>query len=93
MSFGKTEGDAFNQNIAFMLQKNEADGPYYHQEWQGMPQTKPIISGGMKALRLPALFENLGHSNVILTAGGIAFGHRVGPKHGAIPCGKGDVWM
>jgi len=58
MSFGKTEGDAFNQNIAFMLQKNEANGPYYHQEWQGMPQTKPIISGGMKALRLPAFFEN-----------------------------------
>ena len=54
---------------------------------------EPIISGGMKALRLPALFENLGHSDVILTAGGIAFGHRVGPKHGAIPCGKGDVWM
>jgi ribulose 1,5-bisphosphate carboxylase large subunit-like protein len=44
-------------------------------------------------LGLPALFENLGHSDVILTAGGIAFGHRVGPKHGAIPCGKGDVWM
>jgi ribulose-bisphosphate carboxylase large chain len=39
MSFGKTEGDAFNQNIAFMLQKNEANGPYYHQEWQGMPLT------------------------------------------------------
>jgi ribulose 1,5-bisphosphate carboxylase large subunit-like protein len=35
-----------------------------------MPQTTPIISGGMSALRLPAFFENLGHSNVILTAGG-----------------------
>ena len=27
-----------NQNIAFMLQKDEADGPYYHQEWQGWTQ-------------------------------------------------------
>jgi ribulose-bisphosphate carboxylase large chain len=32
------EGDASNQNIAFMLQKDEADGPYYHQEWQGWTQ-------------------------------------------------------
>jgi ribulose-bisphosphate carboxylase large chain len=70
MSFGKMEGDASDKNIAFMLQEDEADGPYYHQEWQGMPQTTPIISGGMNALRLPAFFENLGHSNVILTAGG-----------------------
>jgi ribulose-bisphosphate carboxylase large chain len=38
MSFGKVEGDASNQNIAFMLQKDEADGPYYHQEWQGWTQ-------------------------------------------------------
>ena len=41
-----------------------------------MKQTTPIISGGMNALRLPAFFENLGHSNVILTAGGGSFGHK-----------------
>jgi ribulose-bisphosphate carboxylase large chain len=73
-----------------MLQEEEADGPYYHQEWQGMPQTTPIISGRMNALRLPAFFENLGHSNVILTAGGGAFGHKAGPKQGAISCGQGE---
>merc|ERR1711998_623156 len=83
MSFGKMEGDASDKNIAFMLQDDEADGPYYHQEWQGMPQTTPIISGGMNALRLPAFFQNLGHSNVILTAGGGSFGHKDGPKQGA----------
>jgi ribulose-bisphosphate carboxylase large chain len=49
MSFGKMECDASNQNIAFILQKNEADGHYYYQEWQGMLQTKPFISGGVKA--------------------------------------------
>ena len=70
MSFGKMEGDASDKNIAYMLQDDEADGPYYRQEWQGMKETTPIISGGMNALRLPAFFENLGHSNVILTAGG-----------------------
>merc|ERR1711988_271497 len=84
MSFGKMEGNAF------MLQDDVADGPYYTQEWEGMPETTPIISGGMNALRLPAFFQNLGHSNVILTAGGGAFGHKDGPKQGAISCGQGE---
>merc|ERR1711903_380251 len=93
MSFGKMEGDASDKNIAFMLQDDEADGPYYRQEWSGMPETTPIISGGMNALRLPAFFQNLGHSNVILTAGGGAFGHKDGPKQGAISCAQGeDAW-
>merc|ERR1711981_1043395 len=87
------EGDASDKNIAFMLQDDSAPGPYYHQEWEGMPQTTPIISGGMNALRLPAFFQNLGHSNVILTAGGGSFGHKDGPKQGAISCGQGeDAW-
>jgi len=90
MSFGKMEGDASDKNIAFMLQDDAADGPYYHQTWEGMKQTTPIISGGMNALRLPAFFENLGHSNVILTAGGGSFGHKDGPKQGAISCGQGE---
>jgi hypothetical protein len=90
MSFGKMEGDASDKNIAFMLQEDEADGPYYHQTWEGMKQTTPIISGGMNALRLPAFFENLGHSNVILTAGGGAFGHKDGPKQGATSCRQGE---
>jgi len=59
-----------------------------------MKQTTPIISGGMNALRLPAFFENLGHSNVILTAGGGAFGHKDGPKQGATSCRQGEeAWM
>eukprot|EP00413_Alexandrium_margalefii_P050024 CAMPEP_0204610778 /NCGR_PEP_ID=MMETSP0661-20131031/61682_1 /ASSEMBLY_ACC=CAM_ASM_000606 /TAXON_ID=109239 /ORGANISM="Alexandrium margalefi, Strain AMGDE01CS-322" /LENGTH=647 /DNA_ID=CAMNT_0051622603 /DNA_START=89 /DNA_END=2032 /DNA_ORIENTATION=+ len=90
MSFGKMEGDASDKNIAFMLQDDEADGPYYRQPWEGMIQTTPIISGGMNALRLPAFFENLGHSNVILTAGGGAFGHKDGPKQGATSCRQGE---
>merc|ERR1712050_565401 len=48
------------------------------------------ISGGMNALRLPAFFENLGHSNVILTAGGGSFGHKDGPKQGAMSCRQGE---
>merc|ERR1712066_1106402 len=90
MSFGKMEGDASDKNIAFMLQDDEADGPYYHQTWEGMKQATPIISGGMNALRLPAFFENLSHSNVILTAGGGAFGHKDGPKQGATSCRQGE---
>merc|ERR1719464_667058 len=88
------EGDASDKFIAYMLQQDEADGPYYHQEWEGMVQTTPIISGGMNALRLPAFFENLGHSNVILTAGGGAFGHKDGPKQGAMSCRQGEeAWI
>jgi hypothetical protein len=47
MSFVEMEGDASDKNIAIMLQKDKADGPCYHQEWQSMPQTKPTISGGL----------------------------------------------
>jgi hypothetical protein len=43
------EGDASDKGIAYMLQQDEADGPYYHQEWEGMPETTPIISGGVNA--------------------------------------------
>ena len=48
-----------------------------------MNQTTPIISGGMNALRIPGFFENLGHSNLVLTAGGGAYGHVDGPAAGA----------
>ena len=44
----------------------------------------------MIALRLPAFFKTLGHSNVILTASGDAFGHRDGPKQGATSCRQGE---
>eukprot|EP00438_Fugacium_kawagutii_P013509 Skav208902 [mRNA] locus=scaffold270:550072:550512:- [translate_table: standard] len=33
-SFGKMEGDASDKNIAYMLQDDEADGPYYPPEWR-----------------------------------------------------------
>ncbi len=83
MGFGKMEGDPADKRIAYMLERNEADGPYYRQDWKRMPSTTPIISGGMNALRLPAFFDNLGHSNIIQTSGGGAFGHKDGPTAGA----------
>ena len=78
------EGNASDMNIAFMLKGDVADGPYVTQEGKSMKQTTPIISGDLNALRLLAFVENLGHSNVILTAGGGASGNKDGPKHGAI---------
>jgi ribulose-bisphosphate carboxylase large chain len=83
MSFGKMEGEAGDTDMAYMIQRDSADGPYYHQEWAGMKPTTPIISGGMNALRMPGFFENIGHSNLILTAGGGAYGHVDGPAAGA----------
>ncbi|MBZ4022478.1 ribulose 1,5-bisphosphate carboxylase [Rhodobacter sp. TJ_12] len=83
MGYGKMEGDASDKIMAFMLTDDAAMGPYYHQEWLGMKPTTPIISGGMNALRLPGFFDNLGHSNVIQTSGGGAFGHLDGGTAGA----------
>lgn len=84
MGFGKMEGDAKDKNIAYMLERDEADGPYFHQPWWGMKACTPMISGGMNALRLPAFFDNLGHSNFCQTSGGGAFGHLDGPTAGAL---------
>ena len=83
MSFGKMEGEEADRAIAYMLEQDSADGPYFHQEWAGMNPTTPIISGGMNALRIPGFFENLGHSNVVMTAGGGSYGHIDGAAAGA----------
>ncbi len=83
MGYGKMEGENDDRNIAYMIERDSADGPYYHQEWYGMKPTTPIISGGMNALRLPGFFENLGHGNVINTSGGGAYGHIDSPADGA----------
>ena len=84
MGYGKMEGGADDRNIAYMIERDSAQGPYYHQEWHGMKPTTPIISGGMNALRLPGFFENLGHGNVINTSGGGSYGHIDSPAAGAI---------
>ncbi|MEQ1602588.1 MAG: ribulose-bisphosphate carboxylase [Methylophilaceae bacterium] len=84
MGYGKMEGGKDDRNIAYIIERDSADGPYYHQEWHGMKPTTPIISGGMNALRLPGFFENLGHGNVINTSGGGAYGHIDSPAAGAV---------
>lgn len=94
MGFGKMEGEPADKAIAYMLERDSADGPYFHQEWLGMKATTPIISGGMNALRLPGFFDNLGHSNVIQTSGGGAFGHKDGGAVGAKSLRQAhDAWV
>ncbi|MER5889777.1 ribulose-bisphosphate carboxylase [Streptomyces sp. NPDC001941] len=94
MGYGKMEGDAKDKDIAFMLERDSADGPFFHQEWLGMKPTTPIISGGMNAIRLPGFFDNLGHSNVIQTSGGGAFGHKDGGTAGARSLRQAqDAWQ
>jgi ribulose-bisphosphate carboxylase large chain len=83
MGYGKMEGEMDDRGIAYMIERDNADGPFFHQEWQGMRPTTPIVSGGMNALRLPGFFENLGHSNLVLTAGGGSYGHVDGAAAGA----------
>ncbi|MHA1523081.1 MAG: ribulose-bisphosphate carboxylase [Alphaproteobacteria bacterium] len=83
MSYGKMEGEPGDRDMAYMITQDSADGPFFHQEWLGMNPTTPIISGGMNALRMPGFFKNIGHSNLILTAGGGAYGHIDGPAAGA----------
>jgi ribulose-bisphosphate carboxylase large chain len=84
MGYGKMEGEKDDKNIAYMIERDSVDGPFYHQEWHGMKPTTPIISGGMNALRLPGFFENLGHANLINTSGGGSYGHIDSPAAGAI---------
>jgi len=84
MGYGKMEGEGDDRNIAYMIERDECQGPVYYQKWYGMKPTTPIISGGMNALRLPGFFENLGHGNVINTAGGGSYGHIDGAAAGAI---------
>lgn len=84
MGYGKMEGENDDRNIAYMIERDECQGPVYYQKWYGMKPTTPIISGGMNALRLPGFFENLGHGNVINTAGGGSYGHIDSPAAGAI---------
>jgi ribulose-bisphosphate carboxylase large chain len=83
MGYGKMEGEPGDKLMAYMITEDQAPGPYFHQDWNGMAPTTPIISGGMNALRMPGFFTNLGHSNLILTAGGGAFGHIDGAPAGA----------
>ncbi len=83
MGFGKMEGEESDRDIAYMMERDVADGPYYRQDWRGMKATTPIVSGGMNAVRLPGFFHNLGHANVINTCGGGSFGHLDGPVAGA----------
>jgi len=83
MGYGKMEGEADDKVIAYMIERDECQGPVYFQKWFGMKPTTPIISGGMNALRLPGFFENLGHGNVINTAGGGSYGHIDSPAAGA----------
>ncbi len=84
MGYGKMEGAQDDRIIAYMIERDSADGPFFHQEWYGMKPTTSIISGGMNALRLPGFFENLGHGNVINTAGGGCYGHIDSPAAGAV---------
>ncbi|MDD2774905.1 MAG: ribulose-bisphosphate carboxylase [Gallionella sp.] len=93
MGFGKMEGGKDDRIIAYMIERDSCMGPFFHQEWYGMKPTTPIISGGMNALRLPGFFENLGHGNVINTAGGGSYGHIDSPAAGAISLRQAyDCW-
>jgi ribulose-bisphosphate carboxylase large chain len=93
MGYGKMEGHAGETVLAYMLERDECQGPYYYQKWYGMKATTPIISGGMNALRLPGFFENLGHGNVINTCGGGSFGHIDSPAAGGISLGQAyECW-
>ena len=83
MGYGKMEGAKDDRAIAYIIERDSYSGPAYHQEWYGMKPTTPIISGGMNALRLPGFFQNLGHGNIINTAGGGAYGHLDSPAAGA----------
>jgi ribulose-bisphosphate carboxylase large chain len=83
MGHGKMEGAGDDRLMAYMIERDECQGPVYFQKWYGIKPTTPIVSGGMNALRLPGFFDNLGHGNIINTAGGGSYGHIDSPAAGA----------
>ena len=91
MGFGKMEGEPADRLIAAMITDDIADGPHFRQDWTGMSPTTPIVSGGMNALRMPGFFANLGHSNLIMTAGGGSFGHLDGAAAGAVSLRQAEM--
>ena len=84
MGHGKMEGAGDDRVMAYMIERDECQGPVYFQKWYGIKPTTPIVSGGMNALRLPGFFDNLGHGNIINTAGGGSYGHIDSPAAGAV---------
>ena len=84
MGHGKMEGASDDRVMAYMIERDECQGPVYFQKWYGIKPTTPIVSGGMNALRLPGFFDNLGHGNIINTAGGGSYGHIDSPAAGAV---------
>ncbi len=84
MGYGKMEGGKDDRAVAHVIERDEYQGPVYFQHWHGMKPTTPIVSGGMNALRLPGFFDNLGHGNIIGTAGGGCYGHIDSPAAGAL---------
>jgi len=94
MGYGKMEGGKDDRIIAYMIERDECQGPAFYQKWMGMKPTTPIISGGMNALRLPGFFENLGHGNLINTSGGGSYGHIDSPAAGAKSLSQAfDCWQ
>jgi ribulose-bisphosphate carboxylase large chain len=57
MGYGKMEGSADDRAIAYVIERDEYQGPAYYQKWYGMKPTTPIISGGMNALAPARLFR------------------------------------
>lgn len=41
MGFGKMEGDPADKIMAYMLEQEEAQGPFFRQRWYGMKPTTP----------------------------------------------------
>jgi hypothetical protein len=41
MGYGKMEGEGDDRNIAYMIERDECQGPVYFQKWYGMKPTTP----------------------------------------------------
>ena len=67
--YRKMQRKASEKNLAFMMQEDTEDGFHYNQGARGVKRLTAIILNGLRRLRLPALFQDMGHSNVILPAG------------------------
>jgi ribulose-bisphosphate carboxylase large chain len=81
---GKMAGNKSEDIVAaHLIQKEEAEGHYFKQDWSDLKPTTPIASGGLNPTKLKPYIKAIGNVDFITTMGGGVHGHPGGTRKGA----------
>lgn len=82
---GKMAGNKSEDVVAaHIIQKKEAEGHYFKQNWDTIKATTPIASGGLNPLKLASFITAIENVDFITTMGGGVHGHPDGTRKGAM---------